>query len=96
MITVVDRLFEVAISGASLAAVVAAATFNVISGVAMVVFGAQVDDGIVAIIFACGTGIIGWALVLLVKLSNVVARLEAGQDDHDRRLATLEEINRAH
>lgn len=90
MIEAIDRLAEVAVSTASLVIVVAAATFNVVSGTAMAVFGAEVSDGILAIIFACGTGIIGWALVLLVKLSNVVARLEVGHEDHERRLGNLE------
>ena len=37
-----------------------------------------------------GTGILGWSLVLLIKLSQVVARLETTAEDHDRRLGNLE------
>jgi hypothetical protein len=69
------------------------ATVNLmVAGVAGVVqiIGAEVNDGLltgaVLFVLGTGTGIAGWALVLLVRLSNVVSRLETTADDHDRRL----------
>lgn len=54
------------------------------------VVGAKVNDGVlvtaVLFVLGAGTGIAGWALVLLVRLSNVVSRLEATAEDHERRL----------
>lgn len=54
--------------------------------------GAEVNDGLltgaVLFVLGTGTGIAGWALVLLVRLSNVVSRLEATAEDHERRLQT--------
>lgn len=54
--------------------------------------GAEVNDGVlvtaVLFVLGTGTGIAGWALVLLVRLSNVVSRLEATTEDHERRLQT--------
>lgn len=70
------------------------ATLNVVVGVTAALFGAEINDGLLtgAVLFvvATGTGIAGWALVLLVRLSNIVARLEATGEDHERRLGRLE------
>ena len=56
--------------------------------------GAQVNDGLltgaVLFVLATGTGIAGWSIVLLVRLSQVVSRLEGDRDDHERRLERLE------
>lgn len=58
------------------------------------ILGAEINDGLltgaVLFILATGTGIAGWSLVLLVRLSNVVSRLEGDRDDFERRLARLE------
>ena len=61
---------------------------------AVTVLGAEVNDGLltgaVLFILATGTGIAGWSLVLLVRLSQVVSRLEGDRDDFERRLSRLE------
>lgn len=69
------------------------ATANLLLAFASVlggVLGAEVNDGLltgaVLFVLGTGTGIAGWALVLLVRLSNVVARLETTAEDHERRL----------
>lgn len=64
---------------------------GVVAGVVSIV-GAEVNDGLltgaVLFVLASFSGIAGWALVLLVRLSQVVTRLEATADDHDRRLVS--------
>ena len=40
-----------------------------------------------------GLGVMGWALVLLVKLSNLVSGMQKVDEDHERRLERLE-VNR--
>lgn len=78
------------------------ATVNaVIAAVALgaTVIGAQVNDsllvGALLFVMATGVGIAGWGLVLLVRLSQVVARLEGDRDDHERRLLDVEGRHRA-
>lgn len=77
-----DHVIAVAVATANLAVAVVAA--------AATVLGAHVNDGLlvgaVLFVLGTGTGIAGWALVLLVHLSNVVARLETTTEDHERRL----------
>lgn len=75
----------------------ATATLNGLVAVAIAatsVMGAEVNDGLltgaVLFILATGTGIAGWSLVLLVRLSQVVSRLEGDRDDFERRLSRLE------
>ncbi len=74
------------------------ASMNTLAGIAVglsVVLGAEVNDGLltgaVLFILATGTGIAGWSLVLLVRLSQVVSRLEGDRDDFERRLSRLEQ-----
>lgn len=73
------------------------ATANAVMAVVVgipTILGAEINDGLltgaVLFILATGTGIAGWSLVLLVRLSNVVSRLEGDRDDFERRLARLE------
>lgn len=75
--------------------VVAAAvsTANIVIGTAAAavqVVGAEVNDGLltgaVLFVLASFSGIAGWALVLLVRLSQMVSRLETTAADHERRL----------
>lgn len=76
--------------------VVAVATVDLLIGLAggLVVLGAEVPDAAliagVLFVLGTGTGVIGWALVLLVKLSNVVAELKTTSEDHERRLGRME------
>lgn len=69
-------------------------TVNIVVGWVALMFAAEVNDGLLTgialFVLGTGTGIVGWALVLLVRLSNVVSRLEATAEDHDRRLSRLE------
>lgn len=59
--------------------------------------GAEVPDSalVASVLFVLGTGlgVMGWALVLLVKLSNLVSGMQKTDDDHERRLNALE-VNR--
>lgn len=75
----------------------AVATVNGVLAVALLtvdIIGAEVNDGLLtgAVLFIMGTGvsIAGWGLILLVRLSAVVSRLEGDRDDHERRLNRLE------
>lgn len=81
---------EVATSPFSLAVIAAASVVNLTIGIVGGIFGAQISDGtLVAFglaVMGIGTGILGWSLVLLIKLSQVVARLETTAEDHERRL----------
>ena len=56
------------------------------------VLGAQVNDGVIAgvALFIAGTltGFLGWLAVVVVKATQVLARLEATADDHERRLTS--------
>lgn len=70
-----------------------AATGDVIvgaAGIAVVILGADVPDGaLIAIgtfLAATVTGILGWALVTLWNLSQLVARMSEQVSDHERRL----------
>jgi len=85
---------EVATSPFSLAVIAVASVVNLAIGIVGGIFGAQISDGtLVAFglsVMGIGTGILGWSLVLLIKLSQVVARLETTAEDHDRRLGRLE------
>lgn len=56
--------------------------------------GAEVPDGALVggVLFVLGTGmgVMGWALVLLVKLDGLVSAMQATGEDHERRLNNLE------
>ncbi len=58
------------------------------------VLGAEVNDTVLAgvALFVGGifVSIIGWSLVLLVRMSNVVSRLEEQGKDHERRIRDME------
>lgn len=86
-----DRIAEVAMHPFSLAVVAVASTANMIAGT----LAAEVNDGVLVglglFVLGTGTGIIGWALVLVVKLSNIVNRLEVTAEDHERRIARVED-----
>lgn len=69
------------------------ATANlVLAGVAGVVelLGAQVNDGLlvagIMFVLTTGTGIAGWALVLLVRMTGEIARLQERSEEYERRL----------
>ena len=89
-----DRLADAACHTVSLAIVAVAATLNVAAAVMAPLFAAEVNDGVLAglalFVLGTGTGIVGWALVVLVRLTATVARLEGTTDDHERRLGNLE------
>ena len=72
--------------------VIATANLLVALGSGVALFAAEIPDGAltaaVLFVLGTGTGIAGWSLVLLVRLSQVVARLESTSDDHDRRLGS--------
>lgn len=86
----IDHLGHAAQSPVSLAVVFVASLVNFGLGVVGGVLGAEISDGtLVAFglaVAGVGTGILGWSLILLIKLSQVVARLETTADDHERRL----------
>ena len=66
-------------------------------GAASWLFGAEIPDGAlvggVLFVLGGGIGVMGWALVLLVKLSNLVSGMQKVDEDHERRLERLE-VNR--
>lgn len=88
-----DHMGDIAAHPFSLAVVAVASAVNAALG-AGAMLAAEVNDGVLAgmalFVLGTGTGIIGWALVLLVRLSNVVARLESTAEDHERRLGRME------
>lgn len=90
-----ERLGELASAGISLAVVAAVSTLNMVAGV-VGLFAAEVNDsvlfGAAAFVMGTGTAIAGWALVLLVRLSNLVAGMEKTMDDHERRLGRVEDL----
>jgi hypothetical protein len=90
----IEHIGDVATSPFSLAVIAVASVVNLGIGIVGGMFGAQINDGtLVAFglaVMGIGTGILGWSLVLLIKLSQVVARLETTAEDHDRRLGNLE------
>lgn len=90
----IEHIGDVATSPLSLAVIAVASVVNLGIGIVGGMFGAQINDGtLVAFglaVMGIGTGILGWSLVLLIKLSQVVARLETTAEDHDRRLGNLE------
>ena len=90
----IAHIGDVATSPISLAVIAVASVVNLGIGIVGGMFGAQINDGtLVAFglaVMGIGTGILGWSLVLLIKLSQVVARLETTAEDHDRRLGNLE------
>lgn len=61
-----------------------------VAGLTVVVLGADVPDGaLIAVgtfLAATVTGILGWALVTLWNLSQLVARMSEQVDEHERRL----------
>jgi hypothetical protein len=65
-------------------------------GAASWVFGAEVPDGALVggVLFVLGTGmgVMGWALVLLVKLSGLMSAMHATVEEHERRLTNLERV----
>lgn len=74
----------------SVHAVAVLSTLNAFIGIASL-FAAEVNDGVLAgmvlFVLGIGTGIVGWALVLLIRLSNIVSKLETTTEDHERRLS---------
>ena len=90
----IEHIGDVATSPSSLAVTAVASVVNLGIGSVGGMSGAQINDGtLVAFglaVMGIGTGILGWSLVLLIKLSQVVARLETTAEDHDRRLGNLE------
>lgn len=94
----IDHLAHAATSTVALVTVAVVSTANAVVGAALgltaFIFGAEVNDGVLAtvalFVVATGTAIAGWALILLVKLSNVVSKLEVTADDHERRLTRVE------
>ena len=75
----------------AIAAVVATANIVLaVTGLALEVVGAEVNDSVLAgaVLFTLGTGvgIMGWALVVLVRLTGEVASLQAAREEHERRL----------
>lgn len=87
-----DHLADAAMSWWSLVIVAVASTANAAVAALVAVVGAEINDGVLAsatlFVLATGTGIIGWALVVIVKLSNIVSRLEVTTEDHERRLSS--------
>ncbi len=87
-----DHLADAAMSWWSLAIVAVASTANAAVATLVAVVGAEINDGVLAslmlFVLATGTGIIGWALVVVVKLSNIVSKLEVTTEDHERRLSS--------
>lgn len=85
-------LADHAVSAAASVVVAVFSTLNIVVG--WVALAAEVNDGVLTgialFVLGTGTGIVGWALVLLVRLSNVVSRLETTAEDHDRRISRLE------
>lgn len=94
----IDHLAHAATTTVALVTVAVVSTANAVVGAALgfvaVILGAEVNDGVLAtvalFVVATGTAIAGWALILLVKLSNVVSKLEVTTDDHERRLTRVE------
>lgn len=89
----IDRLGDLLASAWAQVTLAGMATANLIAA-GMGLFAAEINDSVLtgAALFVMGTGtaIAGWALVLLVRLSNLVAGLEKTSDDHERRLGRLE------
>jgi len=90
-------LHSILAAGAGKAGLAVLSTVELASGMVVasgLLVGAEIPDGVVAAsvaaMLAMATGIAGWALVLLVRLSQVVSRLEGDRDDHERRLERLE------
>lgn len=87
-----DHLADAAMSWWSLVIVAVASTANAAVATLVAVVGAEINDGVLAslmlFVLATGTGIIGWALVVVVKLSNIVSKLEVTTEDHERRLSS--------
>lgn len=83
-----DLAVVVASRTGSLIVVLVASTANVAAAVWLLA--TDVDPGLLtaAFVIVCGigSGIAGWALVMLVGLSRIVARLEAKVEDMDSRL----------
>lgn len=60
----------------------------------MVIYGAEVAGeviaGVVGFVTLAVVGIASWALMLLVRMSQILSRIEERTEDHDRRLGHLE------
>lgn len=89
----IDHIFHLATSSVSLVAVAVASTVNAVIAVLLgqiLIFGAEVADGVLVtvalFVMATASGIAGWGLVMLVRISNIVSKLEVGHEDHERRL----------
>lgn len=83
-----DALVVVAAKTGSLVLVCVASTANVAASLWLLA--TDVDPGLLTagFVVTCGigSGIAGWALVMLVGLSRIVARLEAKLEDVEGRL----------
>lgn len=84
----VDWAVDLAQRSTSLCIVLAASTANLAASIWLLA--TDVDPGLLTagfvIICGIGSGIAGWALVMLVGLSRIVARLEAKLEDIEGRL----------
>ena len=96
MIDAVHWLAEVACRPWSLALVAVTGTVDVIAAIAAVAIAATTLDsglfaGLTLLILSTGIALVSWCLLAVVRLSTVVARLEAQQQETGRRLVRLEE-----
>lgn len=93
-----EWLSEVATRPFSMVTVLAASILNVAASVSAIVLGAQVDDGLFAgltlLILSTGIALVSWCLLAVVRLSTVVARLEAQMNENARRIDELKDDSR--
>lgn len=65
----------------------------------MVIYGAEVAGeviaGVVGFVTLAVVGIASWALMLLVRMSQILSRIEERTEDHDRRLVSLEAAHKS-
>lgn len=58
------------------------------------IFGATIDDGLIAVLVAAALtalfGVLGWTLKQAFNVANAVKTLESQIDDHERRISNLE------
>ncbi len=70
--------------------VAVAGALNFTAGVVALVFGAQINDSVLAgiALFVAGTGtaLIGWSLATIVSLARIVSRLESKTEELEFRL----------
>lgn len=70
--------------------VAVAGALNFTAGVVALVFGAQINDSVLAALalFIAGTGtaLVGWSLATIVSLARIVSRLESKTEELEFRL----------